>query len=503
MLLTRTKLFETVLAMTTLERNRVPDFILSPFFYVKGDKTLEFYEILRTEVEKYERGEPNAQTEEELYSLLSKRAWNQKTFDSMESRLLTIIKKAIVYQYSGIDNLKQDVSEEEELNIEINQLLLLAQFYRERKLQQQFDSTINRLKVLQNTFPPIQGHYYTRFLITQEEYEYLHLNRSSGRKEKRIETLENLELSYIANKLSLLLQFDPPVKEEIEKELAHLEQFADKTNPLFSRIINLYSNAFTLIWHKEGEEETILHDFLKTLDEESILLPIAQRKDLYTIARNFCVIKYKNGKSQYLNTLFEIIKKNLKSGFFYHKDGAESEGIMFGSVQNIVSNALKLNESDWALKFLEEHRTKIIAPNSSEQKRFYNFNLACCHFQRKEYDTALQLLNIDFDDDRYRLIARALEIKLYFEKPNKKDKEVEFLDNRIGAFETYLSRNDMPELDKVGYRNFIKIIKKMLKLKIVTPRNLEDKDSIAEREWLVEKSDEVNLIIRQKRYSPV
>lgn len=504
MLLVRTKLFETILAMTVSERDRIPEFILSPVFFAKEEKILELYYLLQREVEKYEQGKPFVQTEEEIYKLLSpNKEWNQKTFDSMESRLLNVIKKAIIYQYANIDKLRSEISHEEELNIEIKQLLFLAQFYRERKLHQLFDSTINRLKTLQNTSTPINGHFHTRLLIAQEEYDNASLYRLPERKEKRIETLESLDLYYIFHKLTTLLQLEPPIKEVIEPKLLSLENLIDSPNPIFHRVINLYRKAFMLIWHKEGEDEAILQEYLESLEVDSLLLPIAQRKDLYTTARNFCVAKYKTGKSIYLNILFDLIKKNLKAGLFYHKDGTISEGIVFSALQNIVAIALKLQESDWVLAFLKEHRKKIIAPNSAEQERFYNFNLACYHFQRKEYDEALALLKTDFDDDRYRLIARALEIKLYFEKPDKKDKEIDFLESRIAAFETYLSRNEMPTLDKTGYRNFLKLTKKLIKQKRINDKDLEDKDSIAEREWLLEKSHIVNEMIKKIRHSTV
>lgn len=502
--LVRTKLFETILAMTVSERDQIPNFILSPVFFVKEDKLFELYTLFRNEVEKYERQEPFIETEEDIYKFLSpNKEWHQRTFDSMKSRLLNVIKKSIIYQYAGIDKLKLETTQEEELNIEIKQLLLLAQFYRERKLHQQFESTINRLRTLQNSSLPVNGHFYVKVLIAQEEYDNASLYRMPERIEKRLETLESLDLNYIVNKLTILLQLEPPLKEEIEKKLEILENLGDDSNPVFRRIINLYRKAFMLIWHKEGEDEAILQEYLESLEVDSLLLPIAQRKDLYTTARNFCVAKYKTGKSIYLNILFELIKKNLKAGLFYHKNGSLSEGIMFGAFQNIVAIALKLQESDWTLEFLKKHRAKIIAPNLAEQERFYNFNLACYHFQRKEYDEALALLKTDFDDDRYRLIARALEIKLHFEKPDKKDKEIDFLESRIAAFETYLSRNEMPALDKTGYRNFLKLTKKMIKQKRINDKDLEDKDSIAEREWLIEKSHIVNEMIKKMRYTTV
>lgn len=504
MLLIRTKLFETILAMTITERDRMTAFIVSPIFSSSNEETLlDLYTLLRNEVEKHERGETSMATEEELYKLLfPNKEWKQKTFDTLESRLLNVIKKAIIYQYASIDKFKSELTLEEEHNIEIRQLIYLAQFYRERKLLHQFESTINRLKTLQNTYPPIDGYFHIQLLIAQEEYDNASLYRQPERIDKRLETLESLDLNYIVQKLTILLQLEPPLKEKIEQKLATLENIIDSPNPIFHRIINLYRKAFMLIWHKEGEDEAILQEYLEFLEVDSLLLPIAQRKDLYTTARNFCVAKYKTGKSIYLNILFELIKKNLKAGFFYHKDGA-SEGIMFGAFQNIVAIALKLQESEWALNFLKEHRTKIIAPNAAEQERFYHFNLACYHFQRKEYDEALSLLKIDFDDNRYHLMARALEIKLYFEKPDKKDKEIDFLESRIAAFETYLSRNEMPTLDKTGYRNFLKLTKKLIKQKRINDKDLEDKDSIAEREWLLEKSHIVNEMIKKIRHSTV
>ena len=494
MLILRTKLFETILAMKVSERDRIPDFISSPIFFVKEEKILELYILLRKEIEKYENGEKYAETEEEIYNLLSpNKKWNQKTFDSMESRLLNVIKKAIIYQYATFEKFRpESLSEEEEVNIEIKQLLLLAKFYRERKLNQQFDNTINRIKALQNGNPYSNDYYVDRFNAAFEEYEIASLYRLPDRNEKRLMTLESLDLGYIVYKLAILLQSEPPIKEEIEQQILNLEKLSIKQDIRYQKIITIYRKAFNVIWYKEEDDETILDEYLTILENDIHLLPFEHQKNLYTCARNFCTAQYKKGKNHQLKILFELIKKNLKTGFLYFNNGAQNEGILFGAVQNTVAIALKLQESDWVLSFLQAHKTRILAPNAAEQERFYNFNLACYHFHRKEYDEALNLLNTDFDDDRYRLVARALEIKLYFDKADKKDKEIDFFENRIAAFETYLSRTDMPNIDKTGYRNFIKIIKKMNKFKQVTTQDLEEKNSIAEREWIVEKVSTLN-----------
>lgn len=492
MLIFRTKLFETILAMTMSERDRIPDFIQSPVFFIKEEKILELYFLLREEVEKYERGEPFVETEEEIYWFLSPtKEWHQRTFDSMKSRLLNVIKKAVIYQYAGIEKFRLDIIEDDH-SIEIKQLLYLAQFYQERKLHQQFENTINRLKLLHNSAPLSNEHYYTRYLAAREEFEVASRYRMPERNVKRIDALESFDLYYLVNKLSLLVLAERIIKVEMESQLQALENLNINQNPLFKRIINLYRMAFAVRCYKEGEDERILEDYLDVLETDIHLLPTEQQKNLYTYARNFCALKYKNGNIPYLGILFKLIQKNLKAGFFYHKDGTTTDGILHSSIQSIVAIALKLEQADWALNFLNEHKTKIIAPNPAEQQRFYHFNLACYHFQLKEYDEALELLETDFDDDRYRLVARALEIKLYFEKDDKKEKEIEFLESRIAAFETYLSRNDIPNLDKTGYRNFIKLIKKMNKQKRISSKDLEEKNSIAEREWILEKVEIMN-----------
>ena len=103
------------------------------------------------------------------------------------------------------------------------------------------------------------------------------------------------------------------------------------------------------------------------------------------------------------------------------------------------------------------------------------------------------MVKIEFDDYSYRLSARALEIKLLYEKVenfDRKGSDIERVDNRIAAFETYLTRNDMEDIDKLGYRNFVKIVKKLLKLKSISNKDLEEKHSIAEREWILEKVEQ-------------
>ena len=92
MLLDKTKLFQTIGALTPDERNQIPYFIASPIFY-KGtnrERLVKLYQILRGEIQKRETdATADILTEQEIYALLyPNMAWNQSTFDPLESLLL-------------------------------------------------------------------------------------------------------------------------------------------------------------------------------------------------------------------------------------------------------------------------------------------------------------------------------------------------------------------------------------------------------------------------------
>jgi hypothetical protein len=182
-----------------------------------------------------------------------------------------------------------------------------------------------------------------------------------------------------------------------------------------------------------------------------------------------------------------IYKDNLAAGLLYRSWGELPNGILFRSVQSIVNTALKENETEWALKFLEEHRNLIIAFSPQEQERFYHYNLARCYFQQKKYSEAFELLQLGFVDDKYNLAARSLEIKLYIEKTDKKDRENEYLEDRLSAFSVCLTGPKINPVDRNSFRHFIRLTRKYLKKKYLSEKDFPENASIAELDWLRSK----------------
>lgn len=490
MFLLETKLYELIRSFSAIEQEQITEFIHSPLFYdgQGRDKLSEFYTILRGEVERLEQGEQEGLSEKEIYQILFPgKSQNKTTLDSMTSRLTTIIRKFIIYKKADIDSF----SSGQNLNIStdalISQYIALAKFYSEKNLSYHFDNTIKKLESLHKTPPLSTDHFLTRFLTHKSNFDYRTTFQHAEWLPIFNTVSKSLDEFYVFEKLHLLIHSTQLTPEFIENTFKNISPITANFSETGQKVLNIYQLIFSILISEKPEDQDLLYSFMGLMNRNPDILPLSKTKDLYACARNYCIKMYKLGHLSFNKLILNIYKDNLAAGLLYRSWGELPNGILFRSVQSIVNTALKENETEWALKFLEEHRNLIIAFSPQEQERFYHYNLARCYFQQKKYSEAFELLQLGFVDDKYNLAARSLEIKLYIEKTDKKDRENEYLEDRLSAFSVCLTGPKINPVDRNSFRHFIRLTRKYLKKKYLSEKDFPENASIAELDWLRSK----------------
>jgi hypothetical protein len=178
---------------------------------------------------------------------------------------------------------------------------------------------------------------------------------------------------------------------------------------------------------------------------EAPRLPQHERHDLYQHMLNYCIRRVNAGKLGFQRELFGIYREALANGALL-TDGSISQW----DFKNIVTIGLRLRETGAVHDFIGEYGRLLPAAHRANAVAYNTANL---HFHEGRYRQALaQLQHVDLDDVFYRLDARSILLKTYFEMDDH-----DALFYHATAFRTFLLRNRrISDHQRKLYQNLIR-----------------------------------------------
>jgi len=376
---------------------------------------------------------------------------------------------------------------------EFRQLLDQAVFYRTRALDNRHRNIIERLQTYQHNIRLRDQDFYERdFLLDNEIHFYENLHNQKRGDVHIQKTLQSLDLHYFFSKIELLNRYllqQKVTQLNITAEMmqtireSHLpERYAD-THPIL-----LISYKIFCLLEKEQTDAAAFDDLYRLLRQHESEIQPGLMKFYYTYIRNFCVLLVSLGRSEFLPILFALQKEHLERGYLYYENKISPSTFL-----NASNTALLLKEYEWAKQFILSHRGRIVGDN--ENQDYYHLTLANFLFHTGQLEQALDILPQSFHELAYHNLARRLELKIYYELDS------DLLPYKIDAFKMYLSRASkkvISELVREQNTNFVNLLSQLYTTikgdKTRAQRlvqRIQSKQSIAEREWLMEKVAEL------------
>lgn len=361
-------------------------------------------------------------------------------------------------------------------------------FYRERGLKNRYENLRDQIWDL----PEITGvmNWNTlrrRFAIKYEVTVYEVAQNSKKIAELIPKTMENLEASFLFNKLELINQyllfqrisrFD--LSDEV-KELIAQEYFSEKIIEK-QPILLLSYRTFRLL--EQGNPSVAafyeLQDLFEFLKNE---VDAEYTRVFLTYLRNFCAILVLDGQSGLLPVLFRLSNEHYRLGYLYQI----SNKIHVTALISVSNTALLVNELKWAEEFIAVHENRILG--DTDDVSYFRLAQANLLFYKKKYEDAVSKIPDSLSIVDAYLFARRLELKCWYELQSP------LLDSKIDAFRMYISRagrDTLPALSKKRNANFINLLarihttapgstKRIAKL-LEEARN---ETQIVEKEWLI------------------
>jgi len=371
---------------------------------------------------------------------------------------------------------------------EFQQTLDFSEMIRLRGLDARHQQFLIKIKKIQEDFPWDNATFLNQqFLLDHalHENECFH-NQVKGDLNVP-NTLQSLDRHYHLKRLELLnrlilqqkaanLQISDAIKvliEEIQVPARYLDE---------SPSIRINHEIFILL-QKENPEPSDVRSLFDLLQLHEKKLSSESLKEFYSYLRNLCtLISRKQSDNEEIRlTLFELYKDNLPRGYLHF------EGKLHPSLYLAVTTvALRVNQFDWALDFVEKHKHEIIG--ETEDKEYYRFNKAYCLFGAGEFSECLDNIPATIPMVDHLIQSKRLELKALYELNS------DLFPYKLDAFRMFLSRTSQKILSNENHQLNLEFLNFLTQLVSSIPGDkkrsevlvgrIEEKKQVAEWLWL-------------------
>lgn len=215
-------------------------------------------------------------------------------------------------------------------------------------------------------------------------------------------------------------------------------------------VLSAWYNAYQMLG---AHPQNGYFDTLKgILEQHGAAFSAGEKHDLFLVAVNYCIRRINSGDGAFAHALFEIYKNGLQQEVFL-----DNGTITRWTYNNIINAALKVQEMDWAMAFLEQYRPKL---EPAHRDTSYYFNQARCWYERGNLPAALRALTrIEYDDILQNLSAKTLQIKIYYETASW-----QALDSLLDSMAIYIRRKKVLGYHKENYTNIVRFVRRLTAL---------------------------------------
>lgn len=241
-----------------------------------------------------------------------------------------------------------------------------------------------------------------------------------------------------------------------------------------------------------GVEEQGFRDLMQIFNSRILYLPKTDRTFLLRHLIN-CGISLNARDVAVEAELLSLYKLAIDSDILL-----EGNRITDSSFINIVNLAGNCKEFDWAQAFIVQ-----FSPCLEESKRQPSIDLAMAglHYKAGKLDDAQQCLgSAIFQIPSFELLARALLLKIVFDRYLNFGKDYEFLIAQLKAFERYIQVKQFTTEKRDAYLNWTRFLRKLALVKfemVVVPmlqkellhKRLQQTQPIVSKKWLEDKID--------------
>lgn len=474
----KSKLIRVLKLLTVSELKRFKEFVESPYFN-KNKKCVELLNLLIP-------FSPSFSDEKLNESDFADSVYSQKrSLETLKSVMLRLLEQFLI---------QQKLENQEEIKT-----YFLLEELRVRRANKHYNLIYKKSKKNLSQKSKSNSIYYGEYLLEMSQSEMLY-QKMASQKAKAIQ-LEKVIVAFDKYCLSNHLLLDNTIMhirelgtdeerlmtdELVEQsslfiQLAKLDPYKDEALIQMRLFLNqLLSDGTELSFTMLLNSLKINHASLSGLDQKHFNKFIA----------NYCIRKIIAGDSSYYRKLLDFYMLAIEIGILI-----EGRFLHPSRLSNIITTSVKADEIELADNLLKDY-LEYIDPEYKNVTNLYCKGYIL--YQRKKYNDALNYLNKCMAlKSLFELNAESIVYKIYYETNQKWA-----FDIPITSFIAKLSRyrGKQPDYIIEGYINFFRILKQIYqkkhkpnykKKKKDLISNIEKKELLSDKQWLLEKVDEL------------
>ncbi len=476
----KSKLLYTLKLFSREELYILSDFLKSPYFVSEANQRTRsaLFQYIMTYYGNWEH--PDLKKEKIFKKLFPNKKMTIGKMDKLMSALLKDIHHFIYIHFNEV--------EEEGFQ----ETLALIKFFKRKAEYKSLGHYLEKAKK-KLAACPLRGsqYYYNHFLLSDEIVQQYLIQYNKKSKLDYQAAFRPLDAFYLLKKLEQACFLLSLHRYQKPLEMPDIMEFLDTLKPLYEKqglldipLVEIYYYTYELLKdEKDGEKG---YWILKELIENhKSNIPVSALKVLYGLLRNFIIKEHNDGAKHLLEELFNIHRAHLEEGYLNF-----DQGILPSVLKNIVTMGLRVKAYDWVFNFLKEYKHKIEGTKTPQD--VFNYNLASYYFAIEKYTQAMTLLVDQYEDIYYKIAARRMELKIYYETKS------ELLDSKIDAFKVYvfrLSKKQILDSKRASNNHFINILRQLRNPRTIhSPERLqkllykiEQTALLTEKDWLLAK----------------
>mgnify|MGYP006152278529 CR=1 FL=1 len=295
---------------------------------------------------------------------------------------------------------------------------------------------------------------------------------------------QTLDAFYVLTKLKMyceMMMRERLNNQTFEKTFyVEVQTFIEKQEEQFKAYPSIHTYLELAELLRDDVDECKYQSFYNSTTANIKSFPKEEAANFVQHAINHCIRRTNSG-FDYIERLFEAMRFQVENDFLVI-DGTVHDR----SYKNIIEVAIRSNETEWALQFLDNHIQYI---KSDQTDMIYNYNLANILLTRGDYKAVLRHLTfVNFKDVFYQLSCKALLIKTFYEL-----NDFLTVESSIVNFKSFIKREkSLPHIQRDMYLNFCGIILELMKI--------GDKQKHTSQETLTIETRAVNDRISQYKY---
>ena len=234
------------------------------------------------------------------------------------------------------------------------------------------------------------------------------------------------------------------------------------------------------------ENETYFEELKALLPEAINYFQEHEKYNVYQMAEAICWIKMSViDRERYRRELFELNKMRLEAGVYL----PDQRSMRLMLYRQILTNALQINEVDWAEEFVEKYSDKLPDAIRDNMKQYAKAQLL---FERGKFEESLALLSrVDFDIFTLKFDIKNLMMRNYI--------ELNYIEEALSLIDTYkhfVAKNKgVSDYYREITENFLRYCKYIIDIKSgrsklkadEIKREIEADNSVNFKSWLLEK----------------